>query len=301
MTDHDQLFKQILKAFFAELIELIDPILAAELRSDAVKFLDKETFSEIPQGERAIVDLVGEVPTRAGKPQLILVHVEIEGEFRTSMAERLWLYYIHLRLNQKKPVVPIVLTLSGGPPGVTRPEWVEVVLGHEVCRFRYYNFGLSGSLAEEYLNRPQPLAWGLAALMRSEIWDPVEQKIRCLQAVAGAEVNEREEILLLNLVETYLELQGPDAERFDSLKEQVAKEVGAMELTWAGKIEKKGREQGRLDGARSVLIRLLEHRFGPLPGRVRNRVESLDDPQELELLSERLLDAKSLADLELSA
>ena len=84
------------------------------------------------------------------------------------------------------------------------------------------------------------------------------------------------------------------------LKEQVAKEVGTMELTWAGKIEKKGREQGRLDGARSVLIRLLEHRFGPLPGRVRNRVEKLDDPQELELLSEQLLDAGSLADLGLS-
>ena len=69
-----------------------------------------------------------------------------------------------------------------------------------------------------------------------------------------------------------------------------------MELTWAGKIEK----QGRLDGARSLVIRQLEHRFGPLPGSVRNRVEHLDDPQELELLSEQLLDAGSLADLGLS-
>ncbi len=304
MTDHDQLFKQLLTTFFADLVELVEPELATRLEPGNAKFLDKETFSAAPEGERAVADLVAEVPALAEEPQLILVHVEIEGAFRRAMAERLWFYYMHLRLNYKLPTLPIVLTLSGGPAGVTEAEWIDKVLGREICRFRYQRFALSGCLAEEYLDRPQRLAWGLAALMRSEIWDPVEQKIRCLQAIARAEVEERQELLLLNLVETYLELDGLDAERFDTLKAIEAKEAEDMETTWAGKIEAKGRqkglEQGSLRGIRSVVIRQLKHRFGPLPREIQQRLEALDDPQELDRLSEQLLDARSLADLGLA-
>lgn len=38
------------------------------------------------------------------------------------------------------------MTLSGGPTGIAVAEWIDVVLGHEICRLRYFSFGLSGSL-----------------------------------------------------------------------------------------------------------------------------------------------------------
>jgi Domain of unknown function (DUF4351) len=203
-------------------------------------------------------------------------------------------------------VIPILVNLTGGPAGVTEVEWIDEVLGRKVARFRYFNFGLSGSLAEEYLERPQPLAWGLSALMRSEKWDRVEQKVRCLRAIATAGLSEKQEVQLLDLVQTYLELEGPEAERFDTLKEQeLVKEVDDMALTWAGKIELRGWENGRIEGslatARRLVIRLLERRFGPLPQEVRSRVEQLEAQDDLERLSERLLDAGSLAELGLSA
>ncbi len=179
---------------------------------------------------------------------------------------------------------------------MTIAEWTDEVLGREVASFHYINFGLSGCLAEEFLDRPQPLAWGLAALMRSEKWDRVEQKIRCRRAIFSADVSERQGMLLLNLVQTYIKLEGPEAERFDRLKKQELKEVEDMELTWAGKIE----AQGRLKGIRNLVIRQLEHRFGPLSQEARKRVERLDDEKQLDSLSERLLDAGSLAELGLS-
>ena len=303
MTDHDQLFKQLLKAFFGDLLEIVAPHLAGELRPAAAKFLDKETFSGLPQGERAVVDLVAEVPAREGEPRLVLVHVEVEGKHRASMPERLWTYYMHLRLNYKLPVIPILITLLGGPPGVVEGEWIDEFRGLEIARFRYFSFGLSGSLAEEYLSRPQALAWGLAALMRSESWDRVEQKVRCLATIARAGVGEREELLLLNLVETYIELEGEEAARFAALVAREAEEAETMETTWAGKIEARARqeglERGSLDGARRVVTRQLEHRFGPLPGDFRRRLEQVDEPERLDRLSERLLEARSLSDLEL--
>lgn len=309
MTDHDQLFKQLLEEFFDQLLQLIEPRLADQLEPGEATFLKQDVFSGIGEGDRAIVDLVAKIPVKDGQPRLVLAHVEIERQFRKAMAERLWCYYMYLRLNFSLPVIPILINLSGGPSGVTTAEWTDEVLGREVASFHYTNFGLSGCLAEEYLDRPQPLAWGLAALMRSEKWDRVEQKIRCRRAIFSADVSEKQGMLLLNLVHTYIELDGPEAERFDRLKKQELKEIGDMELTWAGKIEAKGREQGREQGrvegslaaTRRLVLRQLEHRFGSLSKQTRNRVEALNDQQELDRLSERLLDAGSLAELGLSA
>ena len=92
---------------------------------------------------------------------MILIHVEIERQFRSAMAERLWCYYMYLRLNFSEPVIPVLVNLSGGPAGVTEAEWIDEVLGRRVANFRYLSIGLSGSLAEEYLERPLPWAGGL--------------------------------------------------------------------------------------------------------------------------------------------
>ena len=108
-------------------------------------------------------------------------------------------------------------------------------------------------------------------------------------------------MLLLDTVQTYLELKGAEAERFDRLEKREFKEVGDMGLTWAGKIEAKGWAEGSLAATRRLVIRQLEHRFGPLPEKVRRRMEGLDDQQELDRLSERLLDVSSLSELGLSA
>ena len=78
-------------------------------------------------------------------------------------------------------------------------------------------------------------------MMRSEAWDRVEQKIRCLRAIVSADVNEKQGMLLLNLVHTYLELEGPEAERFDTLKKQELKEVSLSErLLDAGSLAELG-------------------------------------------------------------
>jgi len=58
-----------------------------------------------------------------------------------------------------------------------------------------------------------------------------------------------------------------------------------------------GRRQGRIEGARKVLLRLGRIRFGRLDKATRAAIEAIDDPQRLEHLSERLLTATSWADL----
>jgi hypothetical protein len=72
-------------------------------------------------------------------------------------------------------------------------------------------------------------------------------------------------------------------------------------MTWADKIRaegwRDGLEQGREQGARRILLRLLGLRFGPLPETVRRRVDAIDSLEMLTDLAGRVLSARSIEDL----
>lgn len=109
---------------------------------------------------------------------------------------------------------------------------------------------------------------------------------------------------------------------FEALRATLAgQEVTAMEWTWADRIEAKGREeglqQGRQEGRqeglqrgrqealaglrrfREVVLRQLAQRFGPVPARVRRRIEALESLEPLERIAGQILTAGSLAEIEI--
>ena len=281
---------------FQDLIELVDPDLAATLDLRAPKFLGTEAFTDFPEGARAAADLVAETPTRLGEPRLVLVHTEIEGEFRKTIDRRTCRYSMHLRLKYDLPVVSVVVFLTGGPPGVTRRTVVETVGSLGVDRFTYLAFGLSGSLAEAWVGRPQPLAAALAALMRSEVWDNVERKVRCLKAVRRAELDEARSFELANIVDTYIPLDPAEETRFEALIEQdTSKEVQEMVITWEDALADR-EARGIQTGEALVLKRLLARRCGELPAWVDERLEQASR-EELEGWADRVLDARRLEDV----
>ncbi len=56
----DQLFKDLLRTFFREFLELFFPDVAARLDFSRVRFLDKEAFTDLPDGSRREADLVAQ-------------------------------------------------------------------------------------------------------------------------------------------------------------------------------------------------------------------------------------------------
>lgn len=303
-TSHDQWFKDLLRSFFDQLIELVAPDLVAELDLDTVTFLEQELFSDLPQGERSIADLVAKVATRRGDPKLVLFHGEIEGAFRQSTAQRLWRYSLHLILKYKLPVASLVIFLKGGQGGLRRERLIQTVGQVETHAFSYYALGLAGSDAREYLAKPQELAWSLAALMHPGDWDRPRHKLACWQRLVHARVDPARHFLLSNLVETYVKLDDGEQMTFERCLEEVTEreEVRAMQMTWAEELELKGLErgleQGRYEGMRTLLVRLLEHRFGALPRRLVESLDRLDEPDRLQKLADQILDAKSLDELD---
>jgi hypothetical protein len=297
MAPHDPLFKSLLRAFFAGFLRLVAPDLAARLDLDAVAFLDKEFVSTAPPRTHGIADLLARAPLR-GTGRFLLIHVEIESRSRRGMGTRLRDYHRAIQARHEEPVLSIVVYLKGGPAGICEQVLDDGLSLPGVTSFRYLSFGLSRCSAVEYLAKPEPLAWALAALMSRKGLSKAELKMRCLARITrepGLSAAERLE--LANCVETYVKLPPGGAEEFSFLGTPETWRTDAMlyRLSWKDEMMIEGQRQG----IRDVLLEQMEQRFGPVPDDIRSRVEEIHSIDRLKRLARKVLIAKSLKGLRL--
>ena len=299
---HDALFKEVLRAFFREFMELFFPSVAARLDFDRVTFLDKETFTDLPLGDQREADLVVQVYTLDGTPEIILTHIEVEARRRTGFPLRLFEYYMMLRLRHRLPTYPIVIYLSSGAGGLTAERHEELVFDEQVALFTYRAVGLPDLLADDYQESQNPIGPALSALMKPSRLGRVVQKYRSLRAMARSRLDDARKALLTNVIETYLPLK---AEEQDELGRLIAmpegKELREMISVYEQRgIEKgieRGIEQGIEQGKQEWLLRLLRGKFGVLPDEVTTRVEATNDGEELDRLFDRAMDVSSLEEV----
>jgi hypothetical protein len=162
----------------------------------------------------------------------------------------------------------------------------------EVSTFVFSSFSLSSCRAEEYLERPVPLAWALAALMRPGSLGRAGLKIECLRRLARAGLDQKRLRLLVNCVETYLQLDAEGVAEYEALLAlESNREVGAMEMTWEDKMMARG--------IRKMLLLQLGQRFGTLPESTHRKVEAIESLDRLSQLAGQVLAADSLDELKL--
>lgn len=293
---HDQLSKSLIETFFPEFLRLALPASVTRLHLAEATFLDKELFTDWPSGERRELDLLARVPVEQGEVHL-LVHVEIETEARAGMDERLWRYYMQIRLRHDLLVLPILVNLRGGRPGLEIGILEEGFEAPPTGVFRYRVLGLSGCRAEEWLTRPEPVAWAFAALMRPGAWSRAELKLECLRRVERSDVTGWRKQVLVNWIETYVELSGEDAAEFLWLLElDENREIQDMELTWLEKAEVRG-EVRVLDKMRSAVLQRIAQRYGSVPERIQKGIQETDSVESLVEMVERLPTLESIDDL----
>ncbi len=290
MPPHDRLFKTLLRTFFADLVRLTAPALAKRLCLGRATFLDKELLDG-SLGRRE-ADLLVRVPVRGGG--WLLVHAEVEARARKSMPRRLREYARRIQARYDGQLLSILLNLRGGLPGIRQACLDGELAEPELSTFRYVAFGLAGCSAADFLEKSEPLAWALAALMDPGTLSRPELKLACLRRIAGARLKDDQRHLLRNFVEAYLELTPEESEGY---KELVTRKRGGeakdMWMTWSERIETEGRYQGM----RQIVLHLLAQKFGPLPEGVGEKLQSISSPKRLTRLAERVLTARSLREL----
>ena len=71
--DHDGMFKQLLRTFFVDFLELFVPRVLEDLDQSSIEFIDKEIITDVAARERHEVDLLVKARFR-GRESFFLIH-----------------------------------------------------------------------------------------------------------------------------------------------------------------------------------------------------------------------------------
>jgi hypothetical protein len=300
-TDHDQLFKEVIREFFPDFLRLFFPDQAVRFDLSQVHWLDKELFADPPDGPRHLLDLVAELTLLGGgvtETSLALIHIEIESaESVTDIERRLPDYYFYLRRTSQKPVLPMVVFLKVGIDGIGIREVIDRFDGEPVMTLRYRYVGLPALPAADYLRGDNWLGVALSALMKSPKNLRVPFGVEAIQRLGGSPLSDGKKSLLGDCVETYIDIPDEDSKRFQDILEanatgrvpamhktrvQIAHEKGIEKGIETG-IEK-GMEEGHHRGMRAAVTELLEAKFGPVPTEFTEWVGKVTDLSSLRRL-----------------
>jgi hypothetical protein len=185
LTRYTQVFEDMVRTFFGDFLELVEPGLVARLGAEAVIFRHRDELAHWPEEERRDLGLLAEILTCHGEWRTILVQVEAEAGDPARLEEKLLGWYLRLAVEDRQPVRVIAVHLRGGEPGLSRRWIVDEVDGEELLRIPYLAFGLEECRAEDFLAKPQPLAWALASLMRPTRRSRAAHTRACLRRIAG--------------------------------------------------------------------------------------------------------------------
>ena len=135
-TDHDGLFKELLRTFFAEFVAAFLPNMAQYLEPDSIEFLDKELIRDIAARRKHTVDILVKARFR-GEETFFLVHVENQAKTEADFPERMFDYFSWLRAKYRLPIYPVVI-FSFAEPQRPEPNRFRVDFpGERVLNFRY--------------------------------------------------------------------------------------------------------------------------------------------------------------------
>ena len=293
---HDRLFKEFLRRFLPQFLQLFFPEQAARLNFNTLRFMDKELVINFPKQALRISDLVAEVQTWQGETETILVHVEVEGRDKRTLPQRMSEYYVLLRLSYGKAVLPIAFVLLANAGGVSWQSYTEELFGETLLNFRYGQVGIRDLSASTYLAKQEPIAATLALLMKTQGQSRAEMKLNAMQTVIQSNLSPGDKLFLVEVANTY----APTANLSDP-REEIMEALADIEVSWGDRLREEGRKEGRkegvLDGKRQLLLRMLTMRFGPLPNDVAKRIRAITDETLLEEVSQQLLQVNRIDDL----
>ena len=286
--NHDQLFKELLTTFFVEFLELFFPSILEYLDTDTITFVDKELFTDVVGGEKKIMDIVALAKFQQ-QNYSFLVHIENQASSDTEFNRRLFRYFCSLFLKYNYPVYPIVVFSYDSPQRLDRSSFTIDFPDKQVLNFDYEIIQLNRLNWRNFLQQRNPVAAALMAKMKINEKDRPQVKAECLRLMVTLKLDPAKMYLISGFVDTYLNLSQQEELIFQSqlstmeLEEQ--EQIMQITTSW----ERKGQS--------NTIIRQLNRKLGTLPNATIQQIESLQ-PNQLDSLTEDLLDFKSIDDLD---
>jgi hypothetical protein len=333
MPDHDTLYHRLFchPGMVASLLrEFVAGPWLDDLDLDGMERLNAKFHAETT--ERRDGDMIWRIPRRGGGGTYLVLLLEFQSTSDHWMALRALVYagllWQHLVMEQRlppdgrlPPVLPVVLyngdrrwaaplalhALIGLPENSPLWQWQPHMAYHMVDEGAFSDDDLDGRDALPALlfrleSSPDPAqVVGLADAVLA--WFVRHPGFEGLRSVFAALLSGLMEPLVpeVRVPEGLQEVRNMLATRVETWKQQWPQEgelKGRLEGEQKGRQEgrQEGEQRGRQEGEAALLLRLLERRFGVLPGWAKDRIATADTVA-LEEWGLRVLDAASLDDV----
>jgi Domain of unknown function (DUF4351) len=293
MIDHDRIFKELIKTFFVEFVELFLPDVYVDLDQSSIEFLDKEVFTDVTSGEKHEVDLIVKARFR-DQDWFFLFHIEAQADNRAPFPRRMFTYFARLLEGHGLPVYPVVV-FSYDAPLRPEPDSYRVEFpGFKVLEFNFRVIQLNRLNWRDFLNHQNPVASALMAKMAMKLEERRQVKLECLRLMLTLKLNPAKMQMIAGFVNTYLRLS-EEGEKWlvSQLADLIPKETN---MEWITPWHTVGMIEGRMEEALIILMRQLKRRFGLIKDEIETQVRALSLPQ-IEELSEAFLDFNTVDDL----
>lgn len=238
--------------------------------------------------ELRITDIVAEVATWEGVAETIIIHLEVEGRDKVTLPQRMSEYYALLRIFRRKPVLPLALVLLPNAGGLDWQSYHESIFGHAVLHFRFGQVGIRDLSSRQYLAENSPVAAALTVLMEPAGESLALIKLEAMQKVVESELSDGDKLFLFEFMNTY----APTTELSDP-GEAIMDKLLTVEMTWGDRL----RAEGRVEGQRTLLLRLLTLMFGEAPAALVARIQAIGDEETLAQVAQQLVRIQSLDEL----
>ena len=304
-ADQDSPWKLVLRQYFREAVEFFFPDIAKVVDwTKPVEFLETEFQKITPDAEigRRFADQLVKVYRKGGKATLLLIHLEVQAAPETEFSERMFTYAI--RIFEYFHEFPVSLAILCDGKSSWRPTRYAVKTVGSALQFDFTTVKLldyQSQWAQLEAGR-NPFAIVVMAHLKTretkknstnrKIW-----KFTLVKRLYELGYSRSDVLNLFKFIDWAMILP-------EGLKRAFWLELKLYEeerqMPYVTSVEQIGYDRGiqeSLERERSLILRLLNRKVGPIDNRTLNRINALSIEQ-LESLGEALLDFGSIDDLD---
>ncbi|MCF6149516.1 MAG: Rpn family recombination-promoting nuclease/putative transposase [Candidatus Kuenenia sp.] len=180
-------------------------------------------------------------------------------------------------------------------------EGTDEVFYRFIPEFEYLLTDLSDYSNEEIKDKVfRRASLQIAMLLMRNIFDEkhLEDKLKEFFEIGKRYFQEEEGLRFLESVIRYL-YNAPEipVERVIETVKEISEEGGILSMTIAARLIEKGKIEGKIEGEKSLLIRLIERKWGRLQPSIKERLNKINTLEELEALGERVITSDCIEEL----
>jgi hypothetical protein len=299
--DYDSPWKEALTRYLPEFLDFYFPLAYQAIDwTQPHTFLDQELAQIVRDSElgKRRIDRLVQVTTRTSEIEWVYIHIEVQSQVDSDFTERLFTYNYRLYDRYHRPVA--TLAVLADERLNWRPGGFSYNLFGSQMSFQFASVKILdyAPQLEELLENPNPFALVTAAHLltqrtRKDVQARYAAKWRLAKLLYERDWGKQQIIDLFSIIDWLMTLP-PELEK--QLWTSISKLERNIKMPYVTSVERIGIEQGIEQGEMMLLRRMLAKRFGDLPEAIEIRL-SQASIADLELWSDRLLDAKTLAEV----